>query len=211
MRGMDKPKNYTDIHNLLQRSQTLVSWEAPLRPFKSNKKYLLRFFLALALILSLIVLFISDIILIIPIWAVLFLFYVLAITPPPTVENKVTKFGLETAGVRLRWDALSHFYFMNRFGFEVLTVVTDPPYNLHVYMVLPDSTTKEKVAYILGEKITFMERPPKSITDRLIDLFSILVPEDEEDDHAVTQKKTEATDQRPAPLSPEHQRSAPIS
>ncbi len=199
---MDQPKNYTDIHSLLNRSQTLVSWKAPLRPYKKRGKYIMRFFLALALILSVIVFFFGDNILLIPIWAVLFLFYILTITPPPEVENKITKFGIETAGVNIRWDALSYFYFSERFGYQILTIVTHPPYSLHSYMVIPNEATKEKVAYILGERIEFVDKPPYTITDRLITLFSNLIPDDEEFDHKKNPKVTQpSAAQTPAPAS----------
>ncbi|MBP9691335.1 hypothetical protein KBD81_04625, partial [Candidatus Woesebacteria bacterium] len=117
--------------------QVLYSWKAPLRAYKKRSKYVLRFYLAIALLMSAIIFFLGDRILIIPIWAILFLFYVLTITPPPEVENRITKFGLETAGITLRWDVLSHFYFTERFGFSILTIVTQAPYYMHAYMVIP--------------------------------------------------------------------------
>src|SRR3989338_2648125 len=79
--------------------QVLYSWKAPLRAYKKRGKKVLRFYLAVALLLTAIIFFLGDQILIIPIWAVLFLFYVLTITPPPEVENRITKFGIETAGI----------------------------------------------------------------------------------------------------------------
>src|SRR5690606_19329529 len=112
-----------------------------------------RFYIAVALLLTLIIFFLGDRILIIPIWSILFLFYVLTITPPPIVENKITKFGIETAGITLRWDVLSHFYFTERFGFTVLTLVTNPPYNFHAYMIITSDQIKKAVMKILAEHI----------------------------------------------------------
>lgn len=207
---MEPKKNYTDIHRLLERSQTLMTWKAPLRAYQKPGKYTLRFFLALALILSVIVFFFGDLILLVPIWAVLFLFYVLTTTPPPEVDNKLTKFGVETGGVRVQWQNLAYFYFTHRFNSEILTIVTQPPYNLHMYLVIPNDSIKEKAAYILGERISFVERPPRTLTDRLIDLSSHLVPS-EEDDKKEEQQKKQRTEtaftnagvhQTPAPATP---------
>ena len=83
--------------------QVVYSWRAPLRAYKKSSKNVLRFYIAVSLLLSLIIFFLGDRILIIPIWSILFLFYVLTITPPPKVENKITRFGIETAGITLRW------------------------------------------------------------------------------------------------------------
>ncbi len=162
--------------------QVLYQWKAPLRAYKKSSKTILRFYIAVALLLSLIIFFLGDRILIIPIWSVLFLFYVLTITPPPEVENKITRFGIETVGITLRWEALSHFYFTTRFGYTILTVVTDPPYNFHAYMVVPSPTIKKQVMRILAEHIVYQEKPNLTLTDRMIHWLSYLVPDDEDGD-----------------------------
>ena len=102
----------------MENTQVIFSWKAPLRPYKKRPGSVLRFYLAVAFLLSLIVYFFGDTILFIPIWSVLFLFYALTISPPPEIENKITRFGLETAGITFRWESLSHFYFTRRFGFQ---------------------------------------------------------------------------------------------
>ncbi|MEI6327062.1 MAG: hypothetical protein WCO78_02975 [Candidatus Roizmanbacteria bacterium] len=158
--------------------QVLYSWTAPLRPFKKRSAGLLRFFLALALLISAIVFFFGDIVTLLPIWALLFLFYVFAITPPPQVESRLTRFGVESAGVLIRWDVLSHYYFVNRLGFEVLVLVTQAPYFGHRYLVVPTSEVKEEVVEVMGKHLMFLSKPPRTFTDRLIELFSRLVPED---------------------------------
>ena len=96
--------------------QVIFLWKAPLRAYKKRAGNVLRFYIAVSLLLSLIVLFFSDKILIIPILTLFFLFYVLTITPPPDVENKITAFGIETAGITLRFEFLSHFFFRKKFG-----------------------------------------------------------------------------------------------
>src|SRR3989344_8334127 len=133
--------------------QVVYWWKAPLRAYKKQNKKVLRFYIAVALLLSVIIFFLGDRILIIPIWSILFLFYVLTITPPPLIDNKITKFGIETAGITIRWEVLSHFYFTERFGFHILTLVTNPPYNMHAYIVIPTVEAKKLVMRILIEHI----------------------------------------------------------
>lgn len=185
-------------------SQILLAWNAPLRAYKKRGKNVLRFFFAVAFLLSVIVFFFGDQILLIPIGAVLFLFCVLTITPPPIIENRITVFGIETAGVTLRWDILGAFYYTKRFGFDILTIVTHGPYYFHTYMIVPDTEIKAKVTHILMEKLVYQDKPQRTITDRLIDMLSALIPDDEEQPHAV--KPTAATTspfvQTPAATSP---------
>ncbi|MCA9371840.1 hypothetical protein KC726_02985 [Candidatus Woesebacteria bacterium] len=207
--------------------QVVFLWKAPLRAYKRQSKKTLRFYLAVALLLSIIVYFFSDPILILPTWGALFLFYTFTITPPPIIENKITKFGIETAGITLRWDSLSHFYFKELFGFTVLIVVTDPPYNLHSYLIIPNKEIEKKVTKILVEHIIFQDKPQKNLTDKMIDWLSFFIPEDEpeelktnnnftmkieEEDKLNKVKHTlESLFQKPLETSPEHQTSAPTS
>lgn len=174
---MDEEINQTQME---KNPQVVFSWKAPLRPYKKQSKNVLRFYLALALILSSIVFFFGDRILLIPIWAILFLFYTLTVTPPPEVENKITKFGIETAGITLRWEMLSHFYFTRRLDFDMLTIVGHAPYYLHSYLVVPNEDIKNKVMMILSEHMIYQEKPHKTLTDKLAELLSRLLPDDEE-------------------------------
>lgn len=179
--------------------QVIFSWKAPLRPYKKRSVLIIRFYLAVAFLLSAIVFFFGDKILLIPIWAILFLFYVLTITPPPEVENKITKFGIETAGVTLRWEALSHFYFSKRFGFYTLTIVSRPPFFYHLYMVVPSEEIKKQLLQILSEHLIYQEKPQKSFTDKLSDWFSNLIPEEEEKEKPIISQPAAA---KPQPATP---------
>jgi len=174
----------------MNNPQVLISWKAPLRPYKKQNKTVLRFSLAVVFLLSVVIVFFGDLILLIPIWAIIFLFYVLIITPPPEVENKITVFGIETAGVTLRWESLSHFYFYQRFGLSVLVIVSSPPYFYHAYLVVPNKEIKEKVFSLLTQHLIYQEKPQRSFTDKIADWFSRLLSETEED-HQVLLEKSE--------------------
>ncbi len=168
------------MKNMDENPQLLYRWKAPLRPYKKKSKIILRFYLAVALLLSAIFFFFGDRILLIPIWALVFLFYVLTITPPPDVENRVTAFGIEAAGVTLRWDALSHFYFGKRFGFITLTIVSRAPYFYHAYMVVPDEEAKKRLISILSLHLMYQEKPEKTLSDKMLDFLSRVLPDEEE-------------------------------
>jgi len=176
-----------------ENPQIKFSWKAPLRPYKKQSSIILRFYLTVALLLSLIVFFFGDKILIIPIWALVFIFYVLTITPPPDVENKINTFGIDAAGVTLRWEMLSHFYFGKRFGFNTLTVVSQSPYFYHMYLVVPTEEMKKKLIIILSTHLLYQETPHKTITDKMLDWVSVLVPDEEE---AVKQEGLRAVSER---------------
>lgn len=174
--------------------QVVFSWRAPLRPYKKRSGMILRFYLGVALLLSAIMFFFGDKILLIPIWALVFLFYVLTITPPPEVENKITTFGIDAAGVTLRWEMLSHFYFGKRFGFYTLTVVSQPPYFYHAYLVVLNEDMKKKLVQVLSQHLLYQEKPQKTLTDKMLDVLSKLIPdENEEETQVVLQKLKKAS------------------
>lgn len=158
--------------------QVVYSWEAPLRAYKKQSKGVLRFYLALALLLSLIVFFWGEKILVLPIWALLFLFYALTITKPPAVKSSITKFGIETVGKTYRFENLSYFYFVKRFDYYMLVVVAHPPFSYHLYFVIPDEETKERVKSILADYLVYQENPPKTLMDKMIGALSSLMPEE---------------------------------
>ena len=85
-----------DLPSEAKNPQVVFSWKAPLRPYKKRSATIIHFYVAITLLLSLIVFFFGDKILMVPLWVVLFLFYVLTITPPPDITNSITQFGVYT-------------------------------------------------------------------------------------------------------------------
>lgn len=177
--------------------QIVYSWKAPLRAYKKRSAGVLRFYLALSLLLSLIVFFIGDKILILPVWALMFLFYVLTITPPPEVENKITKFGVESAGNVYRFELLSHFYFIRRFNYDILVLVTHSPYYYHIYLVIKDNDVKKEVIRLLSDHIVYKEHPEKTTVDKISEWLTKLMPDD---DYPVTEPQAEKVMSAAQPL-----------
>lgn len=164
----------------MENLQLLYSWKAPLRAYKRRSGSILRFYIALSLLLSLIVFFFGDRVLLVPILTLLFLFYVLTITPPPEIDNMITVFGIETAGISLRWEFLSHYYYTKKFHFNILTLVSQAPYSYHVYLIVPDDQMKTSINAILSKHLMYVEKPQRSLTDKMVDWLSNLMPDDEE-------------------------------
>lgn len=161
----------------INNPQIIFSWKAPLRAYKKTKTSVLRFYVSLSFLLSLIVFFFGEKTLILPIWAIMFLFYILTITPPPEIENKITKFGIETSNSIFRWDVLSHFYFIKKFDYTVLTIVSVAPYHYHIYLVLKNEEDVNILIKIISEHLVYQEHPQKTFTDKLIVWLTKLMPE----------------------------------
>lgn len=133
----------------------------------------------MALLISALVFFFGDLVTVVPIWALLFLFYIFAITPPPIIENRLTVFGVETAGVMLRWDALSHYYFDERLGYRLVVLVTHGPYYAHSYLVIPNEEIMREVSVILNQHLMCLSNPPKTLVDKITKFMYGLIPEEQ--------------------------------
>lgn len=157
--------------------QIIYSWKAPLRPYKKRTAGVMRFYLALTLLLSLIVFFFGEKLLVLPIVAITFLFYILTTTRPPNVDHKLTKFGLETTGLTFRWELLSHFYFTKKFDYHTLVIVSVAPYFYHLYLVVKDETVKNDLVDILSEYLIYQENPSKTFSEKMAEWLTHLMPE----------------------------------
>lgn len=176
---LDKPENVkSKSGSEFENKQVLFSWVDPYRAYKKTSTGVLRFYIALALLLTLLVYLISEAILIFPIWAVLFLGYVLTITPPHEVEYKITLFGIEISGKMYQWELLSSFYFTKRFDYDILVIIGQPPYYEQLYLVVSSQRDKEKIYEILQDKLIYIEKPSKSMTDKLANWVTTLMPEE---------------------------------
>ncbi len=174
---MEKQKEEKSIHDT-RNPQVVFAWKSPLRPYMNRSPQIIRFYLAVALLLSLILFFFGDRILLIPLWTLLFLFYVFTVTPPQEVEHKINQFGVTTAQNTYRWEILDHFYFDKRFGFDILVLVTHGPWTDYIYIVIPTEEIKDKVTVFLSEHIIYQEEPKKNFTDKTITWFLKFVPDE---------------------------------
>ena len=181
-------KNPQAAHNASENNnpQVIFAWKAPLRAYKKQTAGVMRFYVALALLLSLIVFFLGEKILVLPIWATLFLVYMMTTTPPPIIDNKITKFGIITAGTSFRWENLSHFYFIKRFDYQQVIIVSQPPYYLRIYLVIKNED-KNDVLNLLSEHLIYQETPVKMFADRLTEWLTKLMPDT---DYVAAEPKT---------------------
>lgn len=177
--------------------QRLLSWSAPLRPYKKRSPLILRFYFAVSLLLAVIIYFFGDKVLILVVLSLLFLFYAMTITPPTSIVHTITRFGVEAYGTIHPWNKLAYFYFIRRFGYDVLVLVEDDFFNEHVYLVVPNTKTKEEIIHILSAYIPYQENPTLTFSDKLIGVFSALIPQEENE---VGEQKPKVSTPQP-PLS----------
>lgn len=117
---------------------TLLSWHAPGRPYKKRSK---EYYLNAAVILMAVeicVFLFKDYAVMAVIASLGLLAFALAIVPPHQYYYKISTEGILIEDRFYIWEELYDFYFMPRFGMNVLHIRTDSYYPGELMMVLGD-------------------------------------------------------------------------
>ena len=102
--------------------EELLRWSAPNRPFKKRNREYYTTIAIIVFLLSIILFFANQLVLIAVIISFAFVSYVLAAVPPEKVEHGVTSYGIRTEGKLYFWGELGRFWFSESFGQKVLHI-----------------------------------------------------------------------------------------
>ncbi len=146
-----------------QPEQVVYEWKAPNRPFKKqDRKYYVTIGMIIFLI-SLILFFAGQFILIAVGIAAGFLLYVLSAIPPETVLNQITTYGIRTDGQLYAWEELGRFWFAIKHKQEVLHIeVSRFPHHI---TLLPGEKTREELTEVLSN-VLLQEQPLPTTFDK---------------------------------------------
>jgi len=154
--------------------KTLLTWKAPVRPFKRRDKEFWTTAGSIAFLLAVILFFIKEWVLIIVIIAIMFVYYVLSTVQPEEIEHSITSRGIRFAGKDYPWETLGQFWFTEKFGEKILNVQTLMMYPGRLQMLL-GKTSEKQVTEIL-KKYLLYETPEPTVIEKTTDWFSKKVP-----------------------------------
>ena len=154
----------TEVTMVPPPAKDLLEWEAPARPFKKRDREYFTTIGAIVFLLTIILFFLKEWLLIGAIIAFAFLAYVLASIPPEKVKHKITTRGIITAGKMHKWPTLSRFWFSEKWGSKILNIETLFAVPRHLTLLL-GSQNQEKVKGIV-EKYLVEDRPPANFLDK---------------------------------------------
>ncbi len=155
------------------KEEVYLSWSSPSRLFKRRDKEYFTNIGAIVFLLSIILVFAREFVLIAAVLSIVFLIYVLSTVPPEEVNHKLSNLGIESAGHFYRWEELMEFWFEEQWGQTMLV--------LRLYMapriiVLLNVSDKDKVQKIIAKHITFREQPEKSWVDNAASWLTKKIP-----------------------------------
>lgn len=152
----------------IEDKMTLLSWRAPSRLFKKRDRVFFQTVIALVVVIVLILILINEFLLIGVVLSVAFVSYVLATVPPQEIENKITRKGIETAGLTNKWEELNGFWLDEKWGQNMLVLEKKSGFPNHVIILLGNSD-KKIVADKVNEHLPLLHIPDKAWVDKAAD------------------------------------------
>lgn len=141
-----------------QAEEVLFEWQSPSRPYKHRTKQYYSTILIIAVLASVILFFANQLVFVAVIAALVFLSYVLLTTPPSTVTQKLTTYGIRVEDNLYYWEELGRFWFSSKHGQDLLHIEVGRFPN-RLTMLLGD-LKKDDMAAVLSEVLLNEEPPP---------------------------------------------------
>lgn len=149
-------------------NEPLLVWKSLSHPFKKRDRTFYQTVFALTFLFVVIVFFLREFLLIGVILSVTFVVYVISSVPPVEIEHKITPLGILYGGRLYPWAQLGPFWFEEQYGQNVLVLHNKIALPGQLRLVVTD-VSENKLKQIIGKYLYCMEKPPKTMTDRIAD------------------------------------------
>jgi hypothetical protein len=156
-----------------QEEEVFASWSSPSRLFKKRDREFFINIFAIVFLLSVILVFVREFVLIATVLSIVFLIYVLSTVPPEEMRHRVTNLGIESGGHFYRWEECADFWFEEQWGqtMLVLRLFMAP----RVIILLGDQP-KDKLREFVAKYIPFREQPDRTWVDNAARWISEKIP-----------------------------------
>lgn len=155
------------------RKEELLVWTSPSRLFKRRDKEYFTNIGAIIFLLTIILVFAREYVLIAAMLSIVFLVYVLSTVPPEDITHRITNLGLESAGHFYRWEALADFWFEEQWGQTML--IMRPMFGPRI-LVLLGPVDRTKVRELIARYIPYREKPDKTWVDNAANWLTEKLP-----------------------------------
>lgn len=156
-----------------KREEVHLSWSSPSRLFKRRDKEFFTNIGAIVFLLTVILVFAREYLLIMAVLSIVFLIYVLSTVPPEEVLHRITNLGIESAGHFYRWETLAEFWFEEQWGQTLL--ILRPIFGSRIIILLGDQD-KAKARQLIAKNIPFREQPEKTWVDNAASWLTKKIP-----------------------------------
>lgn len=174
MPGKDKPAPSPLEVMPSKELKVLYVWKAPSRPFKKRDREFWTTVLAIVFLVGLILFFVKEWFLIAAIVSLTFVYYVLSTVEPEWGEYKITNRGIIYAGQTYPWEAISQFWFSEKYGQKTVNFEVRGSLIGRITLLIGEGE-ESKIKEILL-KYLLEEEPKPSFLDKAADWLQEKVP-----------------------------------
>ena len=155
------------------KEEIALSWFSPSRLFKRRDKEYFTNIGAIVFLLTVILVFAREFVLVGAVLSIVFLVYVLSTVAPEDVKHTISNVGIESAGHFYRYQELVEFWFEDQWGQTLLML---RPIVGSRIIILLGTMDKKRVQDAVKQYIAFREQPEKSWVDNAASWLSKKVP-----------------------------------
>jgi hypothetical protein len=167
--GMETPAGIPKT----QKEEVYLTWSSPSRLFKKRNKEYFTNIAAIVFLLTIILVFAREFLLVAAVLSIVFLIYVLSTVPPEGVEHRITNLGIESAGHFYRWEELVEFWMEEQWGQYIL--VLRPYFGARIILLLGEQE-RQMVRTFVAKHIPFREHPEKTWVDNAATWLTKKIP-----------------------------------
>lgn len=161
-----------------KKTKKILKWQSAARPFKKRDREVFLTAGAIVALISVILLFVREFLLIAVILSLYFVFWILNTVAPEKVNHRIFNKGIETGGKIYGWEELRRFWFTEKWGNQILNVETKKRFPGVLLMILGPS--QEEVKKVLTQHLTF-EKPEKTWLNGAAEWLQKKVPLEKEE------------------------------
>lgn len=156
-----------------EQKKMLLEWQSAARPFKKRDREVFLTAGAIVALISVILLFVKEFLLIAVLLSLYFVFWVLNTVSPEKTTHKINTKGVETGGKLYKWEELNRFWFTKKWDSQILNIGTKKPFPGQLQLLL--GPAKAEVKKALSQHLTF-EKPEASWINGAADWVQRNVP-----------------------------------
>lgn len=156
-----------------QKEETYLTWTSPSRLFKKRNKEYFTNIAAIVFLLTVILMFAREYVLVAAVLSIVFLVYVLSTVPPEDAQHRISSLGIESAGHFYRWEELADFWFEDQWGqtMAVIRPIIGP--RIIILLGLQEKTSVKK---FVEKHLPFRDQPDRTWVDNAANWLSKKIP-----------------------------------
>ncbi|KKS32743.1 MAG: hypothetical protein UU93_C0005G0051 [Candidatus Amesbacteria bacterium GW2011_GWA2_42_12] len=147
------------------QEQEILKWIAPGRPYKTRDRQFFMTMMVIAILVSILLMFAGEWMLVAVIVAMVFAYYVWSTVPPEEVEHVLTTRGIRVYSQLYRFEDMDRWWIEDKWGHKILMIDAPMLFPKRLHLVLTNVDEKA-VTEALGEYV-LMEKPIETSIDKM--------------------------------------------